>query len=127
MAQADSSPTIAPTSTSSYFAHTGISANAFTVSSSIPWIIDSGASDHMTGCSSIFDSYLTCSGKDKVRIADGSFSAISGKGSVRFSPSISLSSVLHIPNFATNLLSVNSLTRSANCSVICVTWTLLNL
>ena len=74
MAQADSSPTIAPTSTSSYFAHTGISANAFTVSSSISWIIDSGASDHLTGCSSIFDSYLTCSGKDKVRIADGSFS-----------------------------------------------------
>ncbi|GFY98612.1 hypothetical protein Acr_13g0000130 [Actinidia rufa] len=50
MAQADSSPTITPTSTSSYFAHTDISANAFTVSSSVPWIIDSGASDHMTGC-----------------------------------------------------------------------------
>ncbi|XP_057478277.1 uncharacterized protein LOC130792540 [Actinidia eriantha] len=76
MAQADSSPTI----TSTYFAHTSITANAFTASSSVPWIIDSGASDHMTGCSSVFDSYLPCSGKDKVRIADGSFSAISGKG-----------------------------------------------
>jgi hypothetical protein len=71
----------------------------------------------MTGCSSVFDSYFPCSGKDKVRIADGSFSAISGKGSVRYSPSISLSSVLHIPNFATNLLSVSSFTRSANCSI----------
>ncbi|GFS34959.1 hypothetical protein Acr_00g0036960 [Actinidia rufa] len=74
MVQANSSPTI----TFTYFAHTGITANAFTASSSVPWIIDFGASDHMTGCSSIFDSYSTCSGKDKVRIADGSFSAISG-------------------------------------------------
>ncbi|GFY96848.1 hypothetical protein Acr_11g0011540 [Actinidia rufa] len=67
MAQADSSPTITSTSTStsSYFAHKGILVNAFTASSSVPWIIDSGASNHMTGCSSIFDSYLTCSGKDK--------------------------------------------------------------
>ncbi|GFZ14462.1 hypothetical protein Acr_24g0006520 [Actinidia rufa] len=67
MTQADSSPTITSTSTStsSYFAHTGISANAFTTSSSVPRIIDSGASDHMTSCSSIFNSYLTCSGKDK--------------------------------------------------------------
>ncbi|GFY80877.1 hypothetical protein Acr_01g0006860 [Actinidia rufa] len=63
MAHADSSPTI--TSTSYYFAHPGISANAFTASSSVSWIIDSDASDHMTSCSSIFDSYLTCSGKDK--------------------------------------------------------------
>ncbi|GFS42470.1 hypothetical protein Acr_00g0080010 [Actinidia rufa] len=76
MAQNDSSPTIISTSTSSYFAYTGISANAFTASSSVPWIINSGASDHMTG-----------------------------KGSIRFSPSISLSSVHHILNFATNLLS----------------------
>ena len=122
--RADSSSTVAPTSTpstltpaSSYFAHSGIPSSAFTASSSTPWIIDSGASDHMTGCSSVFDSYFTCSGKDKVRIADGSFSAISGKGSVRYSPSISLSSVLHIPKFATNLLSVSSFTRSANCSI----------
>ncbi|XP_058198383.1 uncharacterized protein LOC131313906 [Rhododendron vialii] len=109
MAQVDSPSTIASSSTaaptSSYFAHIGIPINAFTASSAIPWIIDSGASDHMTGCSSVFDSYSTCSGKDKVRIADGSFSAISGKGSIRYSPSISLSSVLHIPNFATNLMS----------------------
>ncbi|GFS42033.1 hypothetical protein Acr_00g0077820 [Actinidia rufa] len=80
MAQADSSPTIIAISISSYLAHTDILANAFTTSSSVPWIIDSSVSNHMTGCSSIFDSYLTCSGKDKVKIADGSFSSISRKG-----------------------------------------------
>ena len=33
------------------------------------------------------------------------------------SPSISLESVLHVPNFATNLLSVSSIIKSMNCSV----------
>jgi hypothetical protein len=118
MTRLDSPSTTASTSTtSSHFAHSGIQAGAFTASSSLPWIIDSGATDHMTGCSSFFDSYSPCSGKDKVRVADGSLSSISGKGSINYSPTLSLSSVLHVPSFSTNLLSVSSLTHSLNCSV----------
>lgn len=44
------------------------------------WIIDSGASDHMTGNSSLYISCKPCAGNRKVRIADGSFSAIAGIG-----------------------------------------------
>jgi len=44
-----------------------------------PWVIDSGASDHMTGISPLFSSYNPCSGKDKVRIADGSLLLVLGK------------------------------------------------
>ncbi|XP_028119102.1 uncharacterized protein LOC114316604 [Camellia sinensis] len=44
------------------------------------WIIDSGASDHMAGSSDIFFAYKLSSGQDKVRIADGTVSSISGKG-----------------------------------------------
>ena len=122
IAQADSPYVASSTSAtlpapSSGFAHTGNPISAYTASSHIPWIIDSGATNHMTSCSSLFDTYSTCSGKDKVRVADGSLSTISGKGSIQCSPSLSLSSVLHIPTFDTNLLSVSSLTRSANCSV----------
>ena len=62
-------------------------------------------------------SYSTCSSKDNVKVADGSLSSVSGKGSIHCSPTISLSSVLHVPNFATNLIFVSSFTRSLNCSV----------
>ncbi|RVW16372.1 hypothetical protein CK203_067829 [Vitis vinifera] len=47
---------------------------------STPWIIDSGASDHMTNSSNMFESYSPCPGNKKVRIADGNFSPIAGKG-----------------------------------------------
>lgn len=37
------------------------------------WIIDSGASDHMTSFAHLFHTYIPCSGLEKIRIADGSF------------------------------------------------------
>ncbi|CAL5418427.1 unnamed protein product [Camellia sinensis] len=118
MARLDSpSTTVSSTSASSNFANTGIPASALSTLSSPSWIIDSGATDHMTGASSLFYSYSPCSGRDKVRVADGTLSSVSGKGSVHCSSLLSLSSVLHVPTFSTNLLSVSSLTTSLNCSV----------
>ncbi|RVW18846.1 Retrovirus-related Pol polyprotein from transposon RE1 [Vitis vinifera] len=60
-----------------------------------PWIIDSRATDHMTGSSQIFSSYKPCAGNKKIKIADGSLSAIAGKGSMFISPSLTLHNVLH--------------------------------
>ncbi|XP_073155033.1 uncharacterized protein [Henckelia pumila] len=60
-----------------------------------PWIIDSGATDHMTGSSRLFFSYFPCAGDQKVKIADGSLSAIAGKGSVLISKNLVLHNVLH--------------------------------
>ena len=102
-----------PTSASISFAHKGKSTNfssAFYVDSQQPWIIYSGASDHMTNLSSLFSTYNSCSCKNKVRIADGSPSPISGKGVVNVSSSLSLSSVLYVPRFSTNLLSISRVT-----------------
>lgn len=108
------------TAASSAFAHSGNNPTALSASChtfSHPWIIDSGASDHMTGLSNLFSSYITCSGRQQVKIADGSLTSVSGKGSIPVTPSMSLSSVLHVPNLSTNLLSVSSLTKHLNCSV----------
>jgi len=44
-----------------------------------PWVIDSGATNHMTGASNLFTSYTPCSGKDKVHVADGSMVPITGR------------------------------------------------
>ena len=79
------------------------------------WIIDSGATNHMTGASNLFTSYTPCSGKDKVRVADGSMVPITGRGSIRCTKTLSLSPVLHVPDFPINLLSVSSITKSLNC------------
>ena len=83
-----------PTTASSSFAHSGnltTFVSAFTSYSSLPWIIDYGASDHMTGSSPVFSAYKPHSGQDKVKIADGTVSSVSSKGLVRVTPSLSLS------------------------------------
>ncbi|KAL5777605.1 hypothetical protein ACOSP7_010531 [Xanthoceras sorbifolium] len=82
------------------------------------WIIDSGASDHMTSVSSLFNTYSPCSGLEKIRIADGTLSSIAGKGLIKISENINLNSVLHVPKLACNLLSVSKLSKESNCRVI---------
>lgn len=102
------------------FAHSGTFAFAFSAnvsSSGHSWIIDLGASDHMIGTSSLFSSYSICYGKDKVRIADGSYSSIAGKRNISVTLSLPLTSVLHVPKFTLNLLSVSHLTKSLNYSI----------
>jgi hypothetical protein len=66
----------------------------------------------------LFSSYKLCSSREKVRIANGSLSSVSGKGSISISPSMSLSSVLHIIDFAANLLFIARITRELNCRAI---------
>ena len=81
------------------------------------WIIDSGATDHMTGSSKLFCSYNPCAGNKKIKIADGSLSAIAGIGSIVISPSLTLHKVLHVPNLSCNLLSISKLTSDLKCQV----------
>ncbi|CAJ2662733.1 unnamed protein product [Trifolium pratense] len=85
------------------------------VSPNHTWIVDSGASDHMTGESALFSSYSPCAGNQKIKVADGSFSAIVGKGSVVLSPMLTLKNVLHVPNLSCSLMSVSKLAQDINC------------
>jgi hypothetical protein len=81
------------------------------------WVLDSGANDHMTGESSLFSSPLIPI-TQSVSLVDSFTSHISHKGDVILSSDIMLSYVLHVHNFAFNLLSVSRLTKSLNCAVI---------
>ena len=68
-----------------------------------PWIVDSGASDHMTGDLNSYEDYKAYSGGKTVRIADGSVSPVAGIGSVIISKDIRLNSVLFVPKLDYNL------------------------
>nr|CAD1824666.1 unnamed protein product [Ananas comosus var. bracteatus] len=96
----------------------GKAASAHLVESSpATWIVDTGATDHMTGTSKNLSSMQPTVGKNFITLADGSHAPIHGIGCVDASPSINLSSVLFVPSFPSNLLSVSKLTKSHNCSV----------
>ncbi|OIT21742.1 hypothetical protein A4A49_58190, partial [Nicotiana attenuata] len=97
----------------SNYVQSGIAFNAHLNS----WIIDSGANRHMTGSSKGFQNYSPSPKGDCVRIANGSLTPVSGTGSVICTPDITLSSVLHVPEFPVNLLSVNAITKQLKCSV----------
>ena len=81
------------------------------------WILDSGATDHMTGSSNLFSTYIPCSGQQRFKIADGSFSIVAGKGSIVVTKDLILESVLHVPNLSCNLISVGKLTKDLKCVV----------
>ena len=49
-------------------------------------------------------------GLNKARIADGSFSPIARKGEITLTPTLTLSSVLHVPKLSCNLFSVGKFT-----------------
>ena len=91
--------------------------NTCLISSSSKWVIDSGATDHMTGNPSLFSSYQSHNSSSNVTLADGSTSCVLGSGSVNLTPLISLSSVLSLPQFAFNLISVSKLTRALKCCI----------
>ena len=76
---------------------------------STPWIIDFGASDHMTNSSNMFESYSPCPGNKKVRIVYGHFSPIAGKGLIKIFEGIDLKFVLHVPKLVISCLLENYL------------------
>ncbi|KAA0067137.1 Cysteine-rich RLK (RECEPTOR-like protein kinase) 8 [Cucumis melo var. makuwa] len=82
------------------------------------WILDSGATDHLTGSSKHFISYVPCVGNEEIRIADDSLAPIADKGQIVPFDGFSLQNVLHVPKLSYNLLSISKITRELHCKVI---------
>lgn len=98
---------------------TACQASTFPHVSKSKWILDSGASPHVTGTSSEFTTFTpyssTC--KETIQIADGTSQPVRGVGDVQCTPSIMLSSVLYAPSFPVNLISMNSLVDHMDCRI----------
>ena len=76
------------------------------------WVIDSGASSHMTGFPSVLTSYRPETSNPDVRIADGRSCPVLGSGQSRATSSLPLQHVLYIPGFPANLLSISAITKA---------------
>ncbi|KAL4614932.1 hypothetical protein ACB092_07G088700, partial [Castanea dentata] len=83
-----------------------------------PWVIDSGATDHMTGTSGLLSDLEQSNSLPNVTLANGSATTVSGLGTANLSPNLSLSSDLYIRDFPFNLLSISKLTKILNCTTI---------
>ena len=86
-------------------------------SSSSKWVIDFGATDHMTGNSSLFSTFHSQPSTSTITLAYGSQSCVLGSGIIFPTPSLPLSSVLSLPNFSFNLMYVKKLTRALKCYI----------
>ena len=81
------------------------------------WVIDSGASSHMTGFPSVLTSYRPETSIPDVRIADGRSCPVLGSGQSRATSSLPLQHVLYIPGFLANLLSISAIAKALHCGV----------
>lgn len=86
-----------------------------TLSSGKCWIIDSGASDHMTDDISMFSSYTVDKTPITVKIADATNSWVAGFGSITISSQLTLKNVLHVTKLRCNLISVSTLAKDEKC------------
>lgn len=105
------------TSTSSPYpgnSHYGLAVSMPFNASDKLWIIDSGASDHMTNNTAWFVS-LSHPHIKSVKVANGLSTPVLGAGSVSLTPSLPLSSILHVPTLSHNLLSISQITKNLNC------------
>jgi hypothetical protein len=104
------------------YAHSGESIQVHALASTyrhhIDWVIDSGASKHVIGESHSFTTYTPYAHPETIQIVDGTSQPIHGVGSVECTSSINLSSVLHVPSFSVNLLSMSLIIDQFKCIVI---------
>ena len=86
-------------------AQTGNASTCLTYTSSLgPWILDSGASDHISGNKDLFSSFTTTPTLPTVTLANGSQTAAKGIGLAHPLPSLPVTSVLYTPECPFNLI-----------------------
>lgn len=81
------------------------------------WIIDSGASDHMTSNINLCNNLTDVHHNLKINLPNGATSHITHYGDLKLNNDLTLKKVLIVPDFKHNLLSVNKLTASNVCQV----------
>lgn len=81
------------------------------------WILDSGASHHMTPLYSLLKEVQKIDKPFYITVPTGNAVLVEIKGSLSFDNGIKLDNVLFIPEFSCNLISVHKLTHDLDCTV----------
>ncbi|KAI3521421.1 hypothetical protein L1887_10887 [Cichorium endivia] len=82
------------------------------------WVVDSGATQHMTGSFTNFENYVDVSDLEmNVDHPNGTKALISKTGDLKILPSLVLKDVLFVPEFKVHLLSVHKLARDSRLGV----------
>lgn len=81
------------------------------------WILDSGASDHMTASFNLLTKPQRALNKPQINLPNGHTTSITHTSSVYLHNDLTLSNVLFIPSFKHNPLSVSKATQDSDCVV----------
>ncbi|KAJ0028116.1 hypothetical protein Pint_36078 [Pistacia integerrima] len=81
------------------------------------WILDTGASHHMTASLDKLTNLMESTSPSSVRLPNGHQSSVSHIGSYMIGPNQKLTNVLFVPDFKFNLISIAKLTRDLKCFV----------
>ncbi|KAM2668187.1 hypothetical protein EV2_019802 [Malus domestica] len=82
------------------------------------WVVDSGATDHMTNQVSKFHKFEKLSKPSQVSTANGESAKVLGKGKINLMSNKIESVALYVPSFPFQLLSVGKITNTLNCLAI---------
>ena len=82
------------------------------------WVIDSGATDHMTPKSQLFHTYTPSQRNKKIVVANGSLATVACFGDIYITSTLILKNVLHVPKLSANLVSIQKLTYDLKCYAI---------
>ncbi|XP_074306275.1 uncharacterized protein LOC141641515 [Silene latifolia] len=101
------------------FAGTSFVTNAYTNLQTCfkTWIVDSGATDHMSSAINLFQNKRNLSKPIVVGLPDGTYKRVTIIGDIILSQDLILHKVLYIADFKHNLLSVGKLLSSTNLSI----------
>lgn len=81
------------------------------------WIVDTEATDHMVHSKSYL-SHVVSTVSNGVKLHNGNFVVVTHIGNLKFSATLTLTNVLCIPSFNSNLLFISQLTRDNGCCIM---------
>lgn len=81
------------------------------------WVLDSGASHHMTPLLSLLEGVSNLDKPFHITVPTGDVVLVEKAGAINLDGNITLHDVLFVPKFSCNLISVHKLTKALNCTV----------